>query len=160
MNSVSVFSSSDHNINLSIPVSYPLFQSHTFDLDFFPWPYSSPYISLYEIILQFPSAFPPHWLSLSPHAIHTLYFSLSMLRFRDSIWYSQTKQLPNAAKAYWATLEQNWYWGIGRRSFIYESHLINQFVCFLPCSHYMRQIMEALRYCHDNDIIHRDIKVS
>uniref|UniRef100_A0A4W6EFH8 Peripheral plasma membrane protein CASK n=1 Tax=Lates calcarifer TaxID=8187 RepID=A0A4W6EFH8_LATCA len=26
-------------------------------------------------------------------------------------------------------------------------------------SHYMRQILEALRYCHDNNVIHRDVKV-
>lgn len=25
-------------------------------------------------------------------------------------------------------------------------------------SHYMRQVLEALRYCHENDIIHRDIR--
>ncbi|CAG13397.1 unnamed protein product, partial [Tetraodon nigroviridis] len=27
-------------------------------------------------------------------------------------------------------------------------------------SHYMRQILEALRYCHDNNVIHRDVKVT
>lgn len=30
---------------------------------------------------------------------------------------------------------------------------------FCPSSHYMRQILEALRYCHDNNVIHRDVKV-
>ena len=29
---------------------------------------------------------------------------------------------------------------------------------FLFFSHYMRQILEALRYCHENDIIHRDVR--
>lgn len=28
----------------------------------------------------------------------------------------------------------------------------------LLISHYMRQILEAIRYCHENDIIHRDIR--
>ncbi|XP_060724512.1 calcium/calmodulin-dependent serine protein kinase b isoform X4 [Tachysurus vachellii] len=27
-------------------------------------------------------------------------------------------------------------------------------------SHYMRQILEALRYCHDNNVIHRDVKMN
>lgn len=31
---------------------------------------------------------------------------------------------------------------------------------FCSPSHYMRQILEALRYCHDNNVIHRDVKVS
>lgn len=30
---------------------------------------------------------------------------------------------------------------------------------FSCSSHYMRQILEALRYCHDNNVIHRDVKV-
>lgn len=32
-------------------------------------------------------------------------------------------------------------------------------VCaFYSFSHYMRQILEALRYCHENDILHRDLR--
>ncbi len=29
---------------------------------------------------------------------------------------------------------------------------------FSVCSHYFRQVLEALRYCHDHDIIHRDLR--
>lgn len=30
--------------------------------------------------------------------------------------------------------------------------------CVSNYSHYMRQIFEALRYCHENDILHRDVR--
>lgn len=33
------------------------------------------------------------------------------------------------------------------------------FIFLTTLSHYMRQILEALRYCHDNNVIHRDVKV-
>ena len=26
------------------------------------------------------------------------------------------------------------------------------------CSHYFRQVLEAVCYCHDNNIVHRDIR--
>lgn len=39
-----------------------------------------------------------------------------------------------------------------------ELHVCNfVFVC-VHFSHYMRQILEALRYCHENDILHRDVR--
>lgn len=38
--------------------------------------------------------------------------------------------------------------------FSFSSHF-----CVDSSSHYMRQILEALRYCHDNNVIHRDVKV-
>lgn len=37
----------------------------------------------------------------------------------------------------------------------FVSYSIDYFVFF---SHYLRQILEAVCYCHSNDIIHRDIK--
>jgi len=30
-------------------------------------------------------------------------------------------------------------------------------MCLLHCSHYMRQIVEAVRYCHSNNIVHRNL---
>lgn len=32
------------------------------------------------------------------------------------------------------------------------------FPFFYPHSHYFRQVLEALRYCHDHNIIHRDLR--
>lgn len=44
---------------------------------------------------------------------------------------------------------------------IQNEHWLAAVITFaLLCSHYMRQILEALRYCHDNNVIHRDVKVS
>jgi serine/threonine protein kinase len=34
-----------------------------------------------------------------------------------------------------------------------ESYFISS-----PHSHYFRQVLEALRYCHDHNIIHRDLR--
>lgn len=36
-----------------------------------------------------------------------------------------------------------------------EALMCHMRYCF---SHYMRQILEALRYCHENDILHRDLR--
>lgn len=36
-------------------------------------------------------------------------------------------------------------------------NLYIQLILFIS-SHYMRQILEALRYCHENDIVHRDVR--
>lgn len=38
------------------------------------------------------------------------------------------------------------------------SSLFQNVTNFVDSSHYMRQIVEALRYCHENDIIHRDLR--
>lgn len=42
-----------------------------------------------------------------------------------------------------------------------KAHELTKLLFFflLPSfSHYMRQILEAIRYCHENDIIHRDVR--
>lgn len=31
-------------------------------------------------------------------------------------------------------------------------------MCRSLCSYYMKQILDALRYCHDNNVVHRDVK--
>lgn len=46
---------------------------------------------------------------------------------------------------------------------MFAPHVWSKYLIFHLCftrSHYMRQVVEALRYCHENDIIHRDIRPS
>lgn len=108
--------------------------------------------------------FPAHWFSLSLALFPSLPLSLSLLVWMEPtcvlrLWRGQMLALSSAKR--WPGEELR----ICFSSVLRCRHLCSRrnhnhtLLLWFSFSHYMRQILEALRYCHDNNVIHRDVKV-